>query len=246
MFVADRKCHDSVKKPPTEAPCFSRQLARIQVLTRRTVQSVGKPTDQPVYFGVSPDRDIKVPARDAVLNAAEIVIDRDGVGAFTLDAVAKESGVSKGGLLHHYPSKDALLLALVTRMSDQWRSDYEAAIASVTPGPARVARGLLNACIADAEGWNDQMRRSGKVMVAAMVANPLNVKPAREAHENLMKLATADGGPAWASEAIVFAMHGLWFSWLFGLIDASPDRLAQVRASLQKVVERVEQEAAMR
>lgn len=192
------------------------------------------------------DRDPKTPARDAILNAAEVVIDRDGVGAFTLDAVAKESGVSKGGLLHHFPSKDALLLALVTRMSDQWRRDYEDAIASVPSGPCRVARGLLNACIADAEGWNDQMRRSGKVMVAAMAANPMNVKPARDAHENLMKLAAADGGPAWASEVIVFAMHGLWFSWLFGLTDASPDRLAQVRASLQKVVERVEQEASMR
>ncbi|HLP82753.1 MAG TPA: TetR/AcrR family transcriptional regulator [Phycisphaerales bacterium] len=192
------------------------------------------------------DRDVKTPARDAVLNAAEVVIDRDGVAAFTLDAVAKEAGVSKGGLLHHFPSKDALLLALVTRMSDQWRGDYEQAIASVPAGPVRVARGLLNACIADAEGWNDQMRRSGKVMIAAMAANPANVKPAREAHENLLRLAIQDQGPTWASEAIVFAMHGLWFSWLFGLTDASPDQLAQIRASLQKVVERVEQEAAMR
>jgi AcrR family transcriptional regulator len=195
---------------------------------------------------VPPDRDPKSSARDAVLNAAEIVIDRDGVSAFTLDAVAKESGVSKGGLLHHFPTKDALLLALVTRMADEWRTDYEAAIASVPEGPARVARGLLNACIADPEGWNDHMRRSGKVMMAAMIANPNNVKPARDAHDNLLRLVIDDNAPRWAGEAIVFAMHGLWFSWLFGLIDATPDRLAQVRASLQQVVALVECEVAIR
>ncbi len=205
-----------------------------------------QPTDWTVSSSMAPEPDGRPTPRDVLLNAAEVVIDRDGVSAFTLDAVAKEAGASKGGLLHHFPTKDALLLALVTRMSDQWRSDYEAAIASVRPGRARVARGLLNACIADAEGWNDQMRRSGKVMMAAMTANPANVKPARDAHDNLLRLAAEDDAPQWAGEAIVFAMHGLWFSWLFGLIDASPERLAQVRASLQRVVELVEREAAIR
>lgn len=38
----------------------------------------------------------------------EIVLDR-GVSGLTLDAVAKAAGVSKGGLLHHFPNKQFLI-----------------------------------------------------------------------------------------------------------------------------------------
>jgi len=36
-----------------------------------------------------------------------------GARHLTLDAVAREAGVSKGGLLYHFPSKEALLSAMV-------------------------------------------------------------------------------------------------------------------------------------
>ena len=45
--------------------------------------------------------------------AAATVIERDGAGHLTLDKVAAEAGLSKGGLLYHYPTKDALLEGLL-------------------------------------------------------------------------------------------------------------------------------------
>ena len=56
--------------------------------------------------------------RDAVLNAAYRVLERDR-GQFTLEAVAAEAKVSKGGLLHHFGTKHALLSALIARCSQQ-------------------------------------------------------------------------------------------------------------------------------
>lgn len=53
--------------------------------------------------------------REAVLQAALTILTRDGAGRLTLDAIAKESGVSKGGLMHQFPSKDAVLVALMQR-----------------------------------------------------------------------------------------------------------------------------------
>ncbi|MDO8275460.1 MAG: TetR/AcrR family transcriptional regulator, partial [Serpentinimonas sp.] len=43
--------------------------------------------------------------RNALLEATNTVILRDGIAHLTLEAVAKEAGVSKGGLLYHFPSK---------------------------------------------------------------------------------------------------------------------------------------------
>jgi AcrR family transcriptional regulator len=52
-------------------------------------------------------------SREEILEAARRVLLRDGIAATTLDAVAREVGVSKTALYYYYPSKDALFFALV-------------------------------------------------------------------------------------------------------------------------------------
>ncbi|KKB08330.1 TetR/AcrR family transcriptional regulator [Devosia chinhatensis] len=54
--------------------------------------------------------------RSALLDAAERVVLREGAGQLTMDAVAAEAGVSKGGVLYAFPSKDALIDALFNRV----------------------------------------------------------------------------------------------------------------------------------
>ncbi len=54
--------------------------------------------------------------RGALLDAAERVVLRDGAGHLTMDAVAAEASVSKGGVLYAFPSKDALIDALFNRV----------------------------------------------------------------------------------------------------------------------------------
>lgn len=52
-------------------------------------------------------------SREEILDAARAVILRGGIAAATLEAVAKEVGVSKAALYYYYPSKDALLFELI-------------------------------------------------------------------------------------------------------------------------------------
>jgi AcrR family transcriptional regulator len=52
-------------------------------------------------------------SRAEILDAARAVLFRQGVAATTLDAVAREIGVSKAALYYYFPSKDALLFELV-------------------------------------------------------------------------------------------------------------------------------------
>src|SRR5258708_3247444 len=61
-------------------------------------------------------------SRDEILEAAIRVAVRDGVVASTLDQVAREAGVSKGGLIYHVASKDDLvreMLAFFAQKNDQ-------------------------------------------------------------------------------------------------------------------------------
>ena len=47
--------------------------------------------------------------RDQILNAAIRVVERTGVTGVTFDAVAAEAGITRGGLMYHFRSREALL-----------------------------------------------------------------------------------------------------------------------------------------
>ncbi|GAA0034738.1 TetR/AcrR family transcriptional regulator [Brevibacterium metallidurans] len=51
-------------------------------------------------------------ARNTLIDAALPVVEERGITALTLDAVAEEAGVTKRGLLYHFPSKHALLAGI--------------------------------------------------------------------------------------------------------------------------------------
>lgn len=53
--------------------------------------------------------------QQAVLDAAERVVGRDGAANLTIDAVAKEAGVNKASVLYDHKSKQALVEAIVDR-----------------------------------------------------------------------------------------------------------------------------------
>lgn len=55
-------------------------------------------------------------ARESVLDAFAKILAEDGERAATMDATAREAGVSKGGLLYHFASKEALEAGLIDRV----------------------------------------------------------------------------------------------------------------------------------
>lgn len=63
--------------------------------------------------------------RSKILNAAADLIGTHGANHLTLEEVARLAGVSKGGLLYHFPSKEALLTAMVERMHEEQRAMYD-------------------------------------------------------------------------------------------------------------------------
>ncbi|MFJ4174190.1 TetR/AcrR family transcriptional regulator [Microbacterium sp. NPDC089696] len=64
-------------------------------------------------------------ARERVLDAFEKIVINDGERAATLDATAREAGVSKGGLLYHFGSKDDLVAGILDRLDRLTTVDLE-------------------------------------------------------------------------------------------------------------------------
>ncbi|GAB0116265.1 TetR/AcrR family transcriptional regulator [Acidisoma sp. 7E03] len=80
--------------------------------------------------------------REAAIEAALTILARDGAKKLTIDAVARESGISKGGILHHFRTKDAVLRALIENQMEQvesYRADYLASLPADHPEPQLAA-----------------------------------------------------------------------------------------------------------
>lgn len=60
-----------------------------------------------------------------ILEATSKVVLSKGVSGLTLDAVAKEASVSKGGLLYHYATKDELIKAMNIHVIKSFRELIE-------------------------------------------------------------------------------------------------------------------------
>ncbi|HMG51664.1 MAG TPA: TetR/AcrR family transcriptional regulator [Inquilinus sp.] len=76
-------------------------------------------------------------SRNAAIQAALAIIARDGSGRLTLDAIARESGISKGGVMHHFRTKEAVLKALLAHQIEHFEKfsqDYLAEAGPTKPG----------------------------------------------------------------------------------------------------------------
>jgi AcrR family transcriptional regulator len=75
--------------------------------------------------------------REQILEAAQAVFSRKGYREAAVDDVAAEAETSKGGVYFHFPSKQAIFLALLDRTAALLRSRIEAAIAAEADPLAR-------------------------------------------------------------------------------------------------------------
>ncbi|MBC7835576.1 MAG: TetR/AcrR family transcriptional regulator [Phycisphaerales bacterium] len=175
---------------------------------------------------------------DVLLAAAEKVVLRHGIASMTLDAVAAEAGMSKGGLLHHFPSKDRLIQALVARSAEGWRGCYMSAYELTPEGPGRMSRALLSHCLSDAECWTDQLRSSSSAVFAALAQNPSLIEPMRAVYSELHQKIAEDGLPPGIGETVAAAIDGLWLDWVLGLVPLDQARVVRVRKALEELLER--------
>jgi AcrR family transcriptional regulator len=182
--------------------------------------------------------------RNAVLDAAEEVVLRDGIGRLTLEAVAREATLSKSGLLHHFRSKDALLDALVHRRIDEWIEETREGYEATPPGRGRAVRGMLTTCLSSTDHWTDAMRRGSTVLVAALVANPKYATHIRQTNAHLRSRFEGDGLPMGVCDLVQLAVNGIWFDWILGLSEWTPDRLAEVRTAIAHLVNHPPKEGA--
>jgi AcrR family transcriptional regulator len=82
--------------------------------------------------------------RMQLLEATARLIVEQGLAGVSLERVARRAGVSKGGLLHHYPSRQALLEGLFQALVEAFQASIDAYIAGDAASRGRFTRAYVS------------------------------------------------------------------------------------------------------
>ncbi|GGO33048.1 MULTISPECIES: TetR/AcrR family transcriptional regulator [Streptomyces] len=172
--------------------------------------------------------------RNRLLNAAERLLVKQGVDAIRLEAVAAEAGVSKGGLLYHFPTKLALVQGVVERLADR----FEEVLPGPDAPPGAYARAWLDASIPP-EAPEGESTPSDSVPVALLAAanGPEVLGILQGRYQVWQERLERDGLPPGVATLVRMAVDGWWTARLLGLADPKGEQHVQLRRLVHDLTE---------
>jgi AcrR family transcriptional regulator len=177
--------------------------------------------------------------RDRILDALEDELLERGPEAPSLEAVATRAGVSKGGLLYHFPAKELLLDALVRRWAE--RADAEIDEAASSEG---FASAWLRASAPAPTPASSREARLGRSLAALVRTGPPSAlaELVTELTERYRRRLAEDVGDPVLAEIIRLVGDGLFFAHLVGAPQPDPALLERVRLRLLPPSEDLQQD----
>ncbi|MFA7576684.1 MAG: TetR/AcrR family transcriptional regulator [Candidatus Muiribacteriota bacterium] len=152
----------------------------------------------------------EISVKQLILNAAEEVTMEHGASNMTLNAVAKKAGISKGGLLYHFPSKDELIKGMISHMIEEQFEIMKNISEKLPDTPSnKIKSNILMWCHEP-----EKRKHFHAVIIAILSYNPEIIDPFKEIYSNLMKEFSKGMDPVMI-KIISLASMGLMLSDVF-------------------------------
>lgn len=175
--------------------------------------------------------DRKQNSRQRILEAAAAVARESGAGNLSLDDVAARAGISKGGLLYNFPTKAALMRALVEAYIAEFEAQLDEAV-RVPGGDSRLLGDYVRLSALDSE----ETKPGAAGVLAAIAEDPDFLKPIAAFKRRLLdRLRT--GSDDFAKVLIVYlALEGMRSMKLFDIDVLTKDERDLAVAAMLKSV----------
>ena len=172
--------------------------------------------------------------RRAVLDAAERVVTRHGANV-SLAAIAQAAGVTKSGLMHHFPSREDLFAALVEQVITRFWAEVNAHVDPADDRPGAFTRGYVRALTGDSAYLAELNSATGLLAQLGVdsMEHVLAVDPEDPARWN--RAFEADGLPAGRVWAVRYAAEGIAIG--IGTAYVTDEQLRLARAELLALTE---------
>lgn len=144
-------------------------------------------------------------AREKVLDAFESIVIADGERAATLDATAKAAGVSKGGLLYHFGSKEELTAGLLERLDALTTADLALMVAA-DEGPVAY---YIRTSVMEDEALDRALIAASRLAQGGSVAAAEGLRNARHRWEDAIRPHVRDQT---SLDLVMLVSDGLYFN----------------------------------
>jgi len=172
-------------------------------------------------------------SKESILDAAERVIMRQGMANTTIEGVAAEAGISKGGLFYHFTSKKDMLMQLMDRYERNFTAMRRDIYEALPESPTRFLKATVLACVHD-----PARKEHGNISSVLSLLDDVDMR--QRVFEMKLRIfeevARESQSPEKAMLAL-FATDGLWLTELFGKEVISRELLDKVIAQLLHLID---------
>jgi AcrR family transcriptional regulator len=170
--------------------------------------------------------------RDRILDAAESVILDSGGRTFTLDAVAERAGISKGGLVYTFATKDGLVRAALEREVSRFQDAVRQRLGDMPLDPLE----MVLAHIEEALDEDDAATRKAAYLVTALVHAPEMLEPVRRYYRALLDPLRSECGEVQEVRHALLAVEGIFLLRGLGFVEVSADEQKSVLLHARDIV----------
>ena len=144
-------------------------------------------------------------AREKVLDAFETLLVTDGERAATMDAAARAAGVSKGGLLYHFASKDALEAGIIERLQHLVDAD----VAAIEAAPEGAIAYFLRSSVMQNDPLDRAILATSRLAQGGSAAASDALRDVRERWADALRPHAKDAA---ALDLVMLVSDGLYFN----------------------------------
>lgn len=159
-----------------------------------------------------------------IIQAAADVVAHQGAHKLTIENVAKQAGLSKGGVLYHFPNKEALLSGMLEHLTETLDARRE------EKAQDSELEKMLNTIDLD----NETDRALTLAILAVSAQQPELLAPAREYFRERVATINQQLDDQEMAAILLMALEGLR---LLTMLDMNPWSKAQTRKTLKKMHE---------
>lgn len=152
-------------------------------------------------------------------------------GVVTIDSVASEAGMSKAGVVHHFPTKEALMLGLIDRVMDLWEGQLAGTVGA-SKDPVERLRTYVNfSLVADFDGGD-------LALLADVKLRDVLASRWRDRMQPWFGV-DAPGDPAQKAsfQAARLIADGAWTNQALGLVTMTAEERTHLRTIAQRLID---------
>lgn len=171
--------------------------------------------------------------RDSIVDAAGRVLFRDGYAKATIDNIAAEAGMSKGGVFYYFKNKNEIFACMIQRYEEIYNARRQEIFDTLPEGPGR----LLKATVIASLEYNDQSRENHN-HIGLYADEEFRTRLSDLKKRIYAQLAQGCKNPQKLA-MVMFVLDGMWMGRTIGEQAIPPSHIEKFRQELLLYVDEI-------